>query len=83
MWQHPWLLVHRVHLHDRLKRIAISKGAVLKNSAKVLSADASAGTITLEDGTTVSADVVIGADGIYVSDYWRVHCRILSAYLSS
>src|SRR5271170_849157 len=24
MWQHPWLLAHRVHLHETLRRVATS-----------------------------------------------------------
>lgn len=69
-WQHPWHLCHRVNLHDQLKRLATSTDqpgppAKLHKSSKVVSVDPERGTITLEDGKTVEADLVIGADGIY------------------
>ena len=72
MWQHPWQLVHRVRLHDKLKSMATSeKGvgrpAVLHVSSKVLEVGTEAGSLTLESGEKVKADVVLGADGIYVS----------------
>ncbi|KAI1299107.1 hypothetical protein F5Y03DRAFT_386370 [Xylaria venustula] len=69
-WQHPWQLVHRVELHNKLKETATSKAepgipAVIRNASKVVDVDVNAGVVTLEDGTTVNADVVIGADGVY------------------
>jgi len=70
MWQHPWQLVHRVRLHERLKETATSeKGsgppAVLRTSSKVLDVDPESGTIVLENGEKINADVILGADGIY------------------
>ncbi|KAI0911784.1 hypothetical protein F4823DRAFT_623271 [Ustulina deusta] len=70
MWQHPWQLVHRVALHNKLKETATSKSepgipAVIRNANKAVSVDADAGVVTLEDGTSIAADVVIGADGVY------------------
>ncbi|KAH7170583.1 hypothetical protein EDB81DRAFT_941469 [Dactylonectria macrodidyma] len=69
-WQHPWQLVHRVGLHDALKKAATDtngpgKAAVLKTASKVEDVDPAKGTITLADGTTVEADLILGADGIY------------------
>ncbi|KAK3328902.1 hypothetical protein B0H66DRAFT_6119 [Apodospora peruviana] len=69
-WQHPWHLVHRVNLHDRLKKLATSQdeagpSAVLHTSSKVIAVEPEKGTIWLANGTEVAADVVIGADGIY------------------
>lgn len=71
-WQHSWLLSHRVNLHEKLKSLATSEDgagppARLHTSAKVASLDPEEGEITLADGTTVVGDVVLGADGIYVS----------------
>lgn len=71
-WQHPWLLCHRVRLHDTLMRMATSVAgegppAQLHTSSKVADVDPEIGTVTLGDGTrTDSADLIIGADGIYV-----------------
>lgn len=72
MWQHPWHLVHRVALHDSLKKAATSKEGPgptpsLQTSSKVVEVDADAGKVIFQDGTTVEADVIVGADGIYVS----------------
>ncbi|KAK0631995.1 hypothetical protein B0T14DRAFT_532570 [Immersiella caudata] len=69
-WQHPWHLVHRVNLHDRLKQLAISgtgigTPAALHTSSKVVAVDPEKGHLTLQDGSTVTADLIIGADGIY------------------
>lgn len=71
-WQHPWHLVHRVNLHEKLKKLATSKKGVgipaqLHTSSKVMDVDTAQGLITLANGETVAADVIIGADGIYVS----------------
>lgn len=71
-WQHPWLLSHRVNLHEALKTLATSEDgygppAKLQTSSKVVALDPEQGQVTLADGTTVTGNVVIGADGIYVS----------------
>ncbi|KAJ7179750.1 FAD/NAD(P)-binding domain-containing protein [Mycena filopes] len=60
---------HRSDLYNELKRLATGEGAgspaqLLLNS-KVSACDPEAGTITLSDGETITADVVIGADGIH------------------
>ncbi|OLN88496.1 3-hydroxybenzoate 6-hydroxylase 2 [Colletotrichum chlorophyti] len=69
-WQHPWQLVHRAYLHNELRDIAtaedgVSPPAKVHVSSKVISADPEEGELRLEDGTTIQADVVLGADGIY------------------
>lgn len=71
-WQHPWLLSHRVKLHEKLKELVAAEDGVgspakLQTSSKVVSLNPEKGQVTLADGTTVSGDVVLGADGIYVS----------------
>jgi 2-polyprenyl-6-methoxyphenol hydroxylase-like FAD-dependent oxidoreductase len=63
------MLAHRVRLHEELKRQATSaegKGtpAVLKTSSCVASVDPDTGTVTLEDGSSFSGDLVLGADGV-------------------
>ncbi|KAK1781826.1 FAD/NAD(P)-binding domain-containing protein [Copromyces sp. CBS 386.78] len=69
-WQHPWHLVHRVNLHETLKKLATSPEgegipAKLHTSSKVMDVDTAQGLITLANGERVTADVIIGADGIY------------------
>jgi 2-polyprenyl-6-methoxyphenol hydroxylase-like FAD-dependent oxidoreductase len=64
-------LVHRVGLHDKLMTVATSadgpgRPARLHTSSKVIEVDPVAGTIELENGNIVTADVIVGADGIYV-----------------
>jgi 2-polyprenyl-6-methoxyphenol hydroxylase-like FAD-dependent oxidoreductase len=71
LWQHPWMLVHRVKLHDRLKLVATGeKGegppVKLNLSSRVASIDPENCKVVLEKGDEIQADVIIGADGIYV-----------------
>ncbi|CAK7234558.1 hypothetical protein SEUCBS140593_008984 [Sporothrix eucalyptigena] len=66
----PWLLCHRVHLHEELKRRATGTEfdgppATLKTSSRVVDIDAFSGTATLESGEKIQGDVVIGADGVH------------------
>ncbi len=70
-WQHPWHLVHRVNLRDALQKMATASDgpgapARLDTASKVMEVDPDKGAIRLSDGRVVNADVVIGADGIYV-----------------
>lgn len=72
-WQHPWHLSHRINLHEKLKAVATGEEGVgtparLHTSSKIVSVDAEKGQVSLADGTTVTGDVILGADGIYVSD---------------
>ncbi|KAJ7512399.1 FAD/NAD(P)-binding domain-containing protein [Mycena galericulata] len=63
------VMCHRSDLHDELKRLAIGEGegppAQLHLDSKVVACDPDAGTITIANGETIHADVVIGADGIH------------------
>ncbi|KAE8371911.1 hypothetical protein BDV26DRAFT_286391 [Aspergillus bertholletiae] len=64
-----WLLTHRVDLHNALRAAATNEVNGCKIniclSSRVLSVDAEAGEVVLEDGTTYVADLVVGADGIH------------------
>ncbi|KAK4234683.1 hypothetical protein C8A03DRAFT_37519 [Achaetomium macrosporum] len=69
-WQHPWHLVHRVHLHEELKRRATSPEgegvpAELRTFSRVVDVDPAAGTAVLENGQVVQGDVIVGADGVH------------------
>lgn len=69
MWQHPWQLVHRIHLHKTLMQVALSpegKGtpATLRFNARVVDHDTETATVTLTTGEKVEGDVIIGADGV-------------------
>ncbi|KAF7342630.1 FAD/NAD(P)-binding domain-containing protein [Mycena sanguinolenta] len=60
---------HRSDLHDELKRLATGQGegppAQLHFKSKVVACDPEAGTITVSDGEVITADLVLGADGIH------------------
>lgn len=74
IWQHPWMLVHRVRLHDKLKQVATGaegqgRPAELHLSSKVVEVDTESATITLERGDKIQVDLILGADGVYVSAF--------------
>jgi salicylate hydroxylase len=64
-----WVLCHRVDVQAELHRLATRPDGpgepckILLNS-RVVSCDPEAGSVTLKDGTTMTADAIIGADGI-------------------
>lgn len=71
IWQHPWMLVHRLRLHEKLKQVATENNghgrpAELYLSSRVVAVDTEQATITLDRGDKIRADLVIGADGVYV-----------------
>ncbi|KAI1810262.1 FAD/NAD(P)-binding domain-containing protein [Poronia punctata] len=77
-WPHPWHLVHRRALHNRLKQEATDKAGpgvpvVLRTASKIVDVEAEAGIVTLENGSTAVADVIVGADGIYSRTRKVVH----------
>ncbi|KAL5351159.1 hypothetical protein ACLOAV_003010 [Pseudogymnoascus australis] len=70
VFPYPWQLIHRVDLHNALKNLAVSpegKGrpAVLNLRSKVVSVDIDTPSLTLEDGSTHTGDLLIGADGVH------------------
>lgn len=63
------IIYHRIDLHNGLKRLATSeerdgKPAKLILGNAVVSCDCEGGKLELQDGTTLDADLIIGADGI-------------------
>jgi 2-polyprenyl-6-methoxyphenol hydroxylase-like FAD-dependent oxidoreductase len=65
MWKHPWVLGHRITLHSALKDAALNAGVELKLSSPIAEVDPETGIVVLKDGSTDSADVVVGADGVH------------------
>ena len=66
----PYLLSHRVDLHEALREMATSatgpgKPAQIINGAHIISYDAEAGSVTLADGSILSADLIVAADGVH------------------
>ncbi|KAF2647736.1 FAD/NAD(P)-binding domain-containing protein [Lophiostoma macrostomum CBS 122681] len=65
----PWLLVHRVDLHNALRAKAEEsfggKKPTIHLNSTVDSVDSSTGKVVLEHGHVLQADLVIGADGVH------------------
>jgi salicylate hydroxylase len=64
----PWLLCHRVDLHNALKRLALDPAgdgppAKLHLGVTIKYVDVHTSTVRLEDGQAFISDLVIGADG--------------------
>ncbi|KAH7018631.1 hypothetical protein B0J12DRAFT_746740 [Macrophomina phaseolina] len=69
-WQAEYFLIHRVDLHTALKDKALSDDgpglpARLHTSCGITDVDCNSATITLVDGTKVTGDLVVAADGIH------------------
>lgn len=60
----PWLLAHRVDLHENLKLTAKQASVQLHTSSRVAEIDAKSAKITLADGSAIKGDIVLGADGV-------------------
>ncbi|KAF7289608.1 FAD/NAD(P)-binding domain-containing protein [Mycena chlorophos] len=76
MDQNRSILCLRSDVHDELLRVACGEGpgtpATLYLGRKVVNCDPKKGSITLESGQVVLADLVIGADGIHSTIRARV-----------
>ncbi|OQE12794.1 hypothetical protein PENFLA_c062G08054 [Penicillium flavigenum] len=91
-WQLPWLLAHRIDLHNNLKKIATTatkthNAIPLRTGSRIAQVDAETATIMLEDGSQFEGDVVLGADGVHSvtrhavpGGQVRAECRGKSAF---
>ena len=66
----PYLLSHRVDLHEALREMATSskgpgKPTQIINGAHIISYDAEAGSVTLANGSILTADLIVAADGVH------------------
>ncbi|KAI8267068.1 hypothetical protein K4K58_008766 [Colletotrichum sp. SAR11_239] len=65
----PWYFAHRVDLHQELKRMATAADGgpplTIKLRSEVTSYDPENAAIGLSDGTTITSDLVVVADGIH------------------
>ncbi|KAJ5645810.1 hypothetical protein N7490_002182 [Penicillium lividum] len=59
----PWIIIHRVDYHRILLDEAVRLGAFLRLGAEVKDISIEEPTVILADGTMITADVIIGADG--------------------
>ncbi|NBC35989.1 FAD-dependent oxidoreductase [Novosphingobium sp. FSY-8] len=58
----PYITVHRADIHEVIMGAARKAGVDMREGAAVVSSEGT--TVTLADGSTVSGDVLIGADGV-------------------
>ncbi|KAJ5405126.1 hypothetical protein N7465_006410, partial [Penicillium sp. CMV-2018d] len=67
LWQAEFYLVHRVDLHNHLKKRALET-ATLHTQCKIIDADLEGAhpSVILEDGRIFNADLLLGADGIHL-----------------
>lgn len=68
----PWLLAHRVDLHSELRRVATDPAGLGKPvdiilRAEVVDYDTDKGSITLANGSSHQADLIVAADGVHSS----------------
>ncbi|KNG51781.1 fad binding domain containing protein [Stemphylium lycopersici] len=64
------IIWHRQDLHSHLMKTAMDPSRegpvpVVRTASRVVGCDCDTGTVTLRDGETVEADIIIGADGIH------------------
>ncbi|KAJ5894521.1 hypothetical protein N7495_006212 [Penicillium taxi] len=66
LWQAEYYLVHRIDLHNHLKKRALET-ATLHTSCRIITINAESDrpSVTLADGRSFEADVLLGADGIH------------------
>ena len=60
----PYWVIHRAHLHEAMLEMALDLGVTLNFASKIVSYDDSNPSITLEDGSKASADLIVAADGM-------------------
>lgn len=65
VWGSPHWTVHRVDYQQILAAKATSLGVKIMFDAKVVEVDPDGGTLTLANGNTLQADLIVGADGIH------------------
>ncbi|KAJ6000802.1 hypothetical protein N7481_001211 [Penicillium waksmanii] len=60
----PYYVIHRADFHTALHRRALDLGVRIKLASRVTEYNTQGPSIFLEDGTTVSADLIVAADGV-------------------
>lgn len=66
LYGQPWYFIHRVDLHNELKRLALESGVDVQLSSEVTHVDAEDGLLTLGNGQSHRYDLIIAADGVHV-----------------
>ncbi|KDQ19543.1 hypothetical protein BOTBODRAFT_170623 [Botryobasidium botryosum FD-172 SS1] len=60
----PYLHIHRADFHKIFYDLAVGAGVKIRLSSRVVTLDPSAPSVILATGETLSADLIIGADGV-------------------
>ncbi|KAJ4515685.1 hypothetical protein HRR75_003764 [Exophiala dermatitidis] len=58
----PYWVVHRAHFHDAMYRLAVKLGVDVVINSKVVDYDIEKPSITIENGKTYTADLVVSSD---------------------
>ena len=61
----PYYVVHRAHFHEAMYQLALRLGVDVKINSKVTNYNLDTPSITLVNGQTFTADLIIAADGKY------------------
>ncbi|CAK7204886.1 hypothetical protein SEUCBS139899_007648 [Sporothrix eucalyptigena] len=65
-YESPWYFLHRVDLHNELKRLAVGAGAQLLLGLDVKAVSYDTCTLKFPDGSTIKKDLIIAADGVHL-----------------
>lgn len=63
----PYFVVHRAHLHNAMYEQAVALGVKTRLNSKVDFYDAETGTIVTSDGCYFSGDLIVAADGKFLT----------------
>ncbi|KAG8170170.1 hypothetical protein KVR01_000915 [Diaporthe batatas] len=61
----PWIVIHRADYHKALLDAAVSAGAEIRLGSIVTNIDFEDTTVEVRGGQVISADVIVGADGLW------------------
>lgn len=62
-YEAPYYVVHRAHFHEALQQLAQKLGVTIRLRAKVTRFSEQDPSVTLADGSIMTAELVIAADG--------------------
>jgi salicylate hydroxylase len=61
----PYYVVHRAHFHDALYKRALELGVDVRVASRVTGYNLDEPSVSVADGTTLSADLLVAADGAH------------------
>lgn len=60
----PYYVIHRANFHTALHQRALDQGVTIKLASRVVEYNPQRPSITLEDGSSALADLIVAADGM-------------------